>query len=80
MDGYSETYKTSKGQYRYNYATRQLERLGNKIRMITISQRLTPVVELGVTDCINLKQSSFEVCPQYWVELYESVLERLVRK
>lgn len=78
--GYSETYHTDKGVYRYNYTTRQLEHLENRIQLQTVHESKIPVVQNCVTDKINLKPERFDQCPQYWVELYESVLERTIKR
>lgn len=80
MEHYSKIYSTDKSRYRYNYDVGKLERVANKVQVITANKRRTPVVELSVTDCIGLNQAKFESCPEYWVDLYESVLERTVKR
>lgn len=77
---YSKIYQTEKGKYRYNYSTGKLEHIANQVQMVLTGQRKVPVVELGVVDCIKMNRAKFDSCPEYWVELYESVLERLIRR
>ena len=77
---FSPTYGTNKGFYRYNYALGVLEHIGNKIKTVTINRRTIPLVETGVLESIRLNPQKFKLCPEYWVELYEAVLERTIKE
>lgn len=74
--GYSDTYSTEKSQYRYNYNTCQLEKIGKKIRMMNSGGNLYPVVETGIVASYSIDPRKFDRAPMFWVILYEEAKKR----
>lgn len=73
---YSETYSAGRHQYRFNYDTGELEQLGRLVAREERDGRMVPVVRVGVIQKTSLTISQFIKAPEYWVQLYDSQIDR----
>lgn len=76
MERYSPVYQTERRQYRYNYTRGRLEQIGKRIVVRSVRGRRVPIVEQQVISYTVLKPEAFDRVPGYWVELFDSAIDR----